>query len=248
MINSINPYGNLDISQLKEIWEPRKEYIEKDLWVIRNFLSEEEVSWLNEQANDPKDWYSTMRSPYAGNTKNKFIGYIAQYDKDGVMILPDNDMSQKYFQSTKYHEWQIDKRIESVVPKVFTGAASFQSFFSVPDEQIIDELGSNVDYAMDWHYEQDYDFDGIPITARIEDNIMTAAISIYINDNYEGGVLEFKNKDYVVKPEAGMIVNIPIYKEFEHRVSKVTKGNRHTLYGKSWLEPSKIHVSTNEDC
>lgn len=243
-----NPYERRDRAELKEIWEPRKEYIEKDLWVIKNFLSQEEIDWLMTLANDPKDWYDTMRSPYGGNTKNKFIGYIAQYDDNGIMILPDNDMSQKYFQSTKYHEWEIDNRIASVVPEVFTGAAAFQSFFSVPDEKIIEELGENVDYAMDFHYEQDDDHDGISPNAKREDNVMTAAISIYVNDDYEGGLLEFKNKDYVIRPEAGMLVNIPIYKEFEHRVSKVTSGNRHTLYGKSWLEPNRIYVSTNDDC
>ena len=41
------------LNSLKEIWEPKKEYIEKDLWVIRNFLSEEELEWFNKEANNP---------------------------------------------------------------------------------------------------------------------------------------------------------------------------------------------------
>ena len=32
--------------QLKDIWEPKKEYIEKDLWVIRNFLSKSNIKRL----------------------------------------------------------------------------------------------------------------------------------------------------------------------------------------------------------
>jgi hypothetical protein len=231
--------------EVKAYWESKKEYIEKDLWVIRNFLSEEEISWLMELANDPADWYETMRSPYGGNTRNKFIGYVAQYDENGVMILPGKDSPHEH---TKYNDFEIDGRVASVVPEVFSGCGAFQSFFSIPDEQIIEEMGRNVDFAMDFHYEQDDDHTGIPPTASVSDNVMTAAISIYINDDYEGGILEFKNKDYVVKPEAGMLVNIPIYKEFEHRVSKVTSGNRHTLYGKSWADLSKIHASTNDDC
>jgi hypothetical protein len=65
-----------DIPLLKTIWEPRKEYIEKDLWVIRDFLSDQEIEWLNKEANDPTGWYVTMRSPYGGNTRNKFLGYV----------------------------------------------------------------------------------------------------------------------------------------------------------------------------
>lgn len=31
------------LQRLKDEWEPRKEYIDKDLWVIKNFLTEEEL-------------------------------------------------------------------------------------------------------------------------------------------------------------------------------------------------------------
>ena len=41
--------------QLKDIWEPKKEYIEKDLWVIRNFLSKEELDFFTELANDDSE-------------------------------------------------------------------------------------------------------------------------------------------------------------------------------------------------
>jgi hypothetical protein len=245
MINNINPYGNLEVSQLKEIWEPRKEYIEKDLWVIRNFLSEEELSWLNKQANDPKDWYTVMRAPYK-NIKNKFLGYDAEYSESGTMILPGPD--SKYY-VTKWNEWPTENRLRAVVPEHFAGAGTFQSFFEVPNEQIIAELGHDVDYAMDFHYERDDEEEvfGKPATSKAEGKI-TAAYSIYINDDYDGGILEFKNKEYSIRPEPGMLVNIPLYKEFEHRITKVRNGNRHTLYGRSWDSLSQKHLSTSEDC
>lgn len=239
-------YEERDIRKLKRIWNPRKEYIEKDLWVIRNFLSKEEISWLQDFANDPNDWYVTMRSPYGGNTRNKFIGYVAEYDENGVMILPGEN---SVIAPTQWREWPTRERMEAVVPEQFAGADALQSFFEVPDEQIIAELGHDVDYAMDFHYEREDD-DGVtgkPPTSTAAAN-MTATISIYINDDYDGGLLEFKNKDYVIEPEAGMLVNIPLPKEFEHRVTKVTNGNRHTLYGRSWDNVKERHVSTNDDC
>lgn len=242
------------LKELKEIWEPKKEYIEKDLWVIRNFMTEEELRWLNEEANDPEGWYTTMRSPYGGNTKNKFLGYIPEYDENGNMLVPGNNSKFR-----QLHTQKFEMRIASVVPEHFGGAGALQSFFEVPDEQIIAELGRNVDYAMGWHYERDDEDDEeeqrtiVHLSKTQNKKIVseakiTASFNVYINDNFKGGVLEFKHKDYVIRPEVGMLVNIPLYKEFEHRVTKVTGGNRHTIYGRSWSTLDGKHVSTNEDC
>lgn len=255
MIYPIEYYKEKDVSKLSELWESKKEYIEKDLWVIRNFLSEEELAWLNKEANDLTGWYDTMRSPYGGNTKNKFLGYIPEYNESGAMLVP-----------TETSKWRdrgpvafIETRIESVVPKYFGGAGALQSFFEVPDDQIIKELGRDVDYAMGFHYERD-DGDSEEQQTVIVENSKTqgkrissqgkisASFNVYINDNFNGGVLEFKHKDYVLKPEVGMLVNIPLYKEFEHRVTKVTNGNRHTIYGRSWNTADGKYISTNEDC
>jgi hypothetical protein len=239
---SLNDYKEALLPKLSEIWEPRKEYIEKDLWVIRNFLSEEELEWLNEEANDPAGWYTTMRSPYGGNIKNKFLGYIPDYDENGNMLVPRADSKYKKCPLLFY----IEKRLESVVPKHFGGGGALQSFFEVSDEQIIKEIGHDVEYAMDFHYER-HDEDGEFGSPSLEGRI-SGAISVYVNDNFDGGILEFKNKPYTIKPEPGMFVNVPIYKEFEHRVTKVTNGNRHTLYGRSWEKIEHKHFSTNEDC
>jgi len=255
MIYPIEYYKEQDVSKLSEFWESKKEYIEKDLWVIRNFLSKEELIWLNKEANDPVGWYDTMRSPYGGNTKNKFLGYIPEYNEGGGMLVP-----------TETSKWRdrgpvgfIETRIASVVPKYFGGAGALQSFFEVPDDQIIKELGRDVDYAMGFHYERD-DSDSEEQQTVIVENSKTqgkrissqgkisASFNVYINDNFDGGILEFKHKDYVLKPEVGMLVNIPLYKEFEHRVTKVTNGNRHTIYGRCWDSLEGKYMSTNEDC
>lgn len=248
-------YKERDPQKLKEIWEPRKEYIEKDLWVIRNFLSEEELEWVNKEANDTKDWYTTMRSSYGGNIKNKFLGYIAEYDDNGNMLVPS--LNSKFGERPFNHH--MDERLGSVLPPVFVGAMALQSFFEVPDEKILEEVGKNVDYAMDWHYERD-ESDEEYIQKTIVENsktqnkrimsegFITASFNVYINDNFDGGILEFKNKNYKIKPEIGMLINVPLYKEFEHRVTKVTNGNRHTIYGRCWSAKEDVYISTNEDC
>lgn len=244
------------LQRLKDEWEPRKEYIDKDLWVIKNFLTEEELFWLNKEANNPEGWYPTMRSPYGGNTRNKFIGYIPKYGEDGILIPPHPKDNPEFNNEIQGKMKSIEDRLEAVMPKYFAGAGAFQSFFEVPDEQIFAELGRDVDYAMGWHYERD-DYDSEQdqrIVSKSEskkilsENKISASLSVYINDNFDGGVLEFKHKDYVVKPEPGMLVNVPLYKEFEHRVTKVTNGNRHTLYGRCWDSLDNLFLSSRDDC
>jgi hypothetical protein len=231
------------LQTLKDIWEPKKEYIDKDLWVIRNFLTQEELSWLTEESLDPIGWYSTMRSPYGGNVRNKFLGYIPQYGDDGIMLPPHPDNNPQHVPVPLLEN--IQDRLESVLPNYFGGAGALQSFFEVPDEQIIAELGRNVTYAMDFHYER-HEADVDPsLFGKAQ---ITGAFSLYINDNYDGGILEFKNKDYSIKPEIGMLVNVPIYKEFEHRVTKIRNGNRHTLYGTCWSNVPGTHLSSRDDC
>ena len=242
------------LQDLTDYWEPKKEYIEKDLWVIRNFLSKEELVWLNEQAEDPAGWYPTMRSFYGGNCKNKFLGYVPTYGDDGVM-LPPHPKNKPEFIPVPYIK-DIEDRMESVLPKYFSGAGALQSFFEVPDEQILAELGHDVDYAMPFHYERDEeDSEEFQKTISVMENgtviaeaLETAAFNVYINDNFKGGELKFKNKDYVIKPEPGMLINIPLYKEFEHMVAKVTGGDRHSLYGRSFSNLEDRHMSSREDC
>lgn len=242
------------LNDIKAEWEPKKEYIEKDLWVIRNFLTEEELSWLVKESIDPEGWYPTMRSPYGGNIRNKFLGYIPSYAEDGILIPPHPANNPQHIDTPLLQG--IQDRLESVLPKFFAGAGALQSFFEVPDEQIIAELGHNVDYAMDFHYERD-DLDSDLAQRMIIDapdkkissvGKITSSFSVYINEDFDGGILEFKNKDYVIKPEIGMLVNIPLYKEFEHQVTKVRNGNRHSLYGRSWDKLDDAHLSTREDC
>lgn len=244
--------------ELKAIWEPKKEYIEKDLWVIRNFLKEEELAWLIKEYQDPEGWYPTMRSPYGGNIKNKFLGYVPTYGEDGILIPPHPKNNPQFIPVPYVRD--IEDRLEAVLPKYFAGGGAFQSFFEVSEEEFLQGSTTikvkDIDWAMNFHYERD-DLDSEEVQRTIinqpdkkiiSKGKITASFSVYVNDDFDGGILEFKNKDYVIKPEVGMLVNIPLYKEFEHRVTKVTNGNRHSLYGRCWDSLEDMHISSRDDC
>lgn len=222
-----------------------KTIVDGDLWYIDNFLTEEELAWLKPWMDDPKDWYVTMRSPYK-NILNKFIESVNRYDENGNVLPPDPmgkknpDVDLSLFEKPG----GIWDRIKQVVPPVYSPNATLQSFKYVPEDEIVnllsddykDELkrGFKIDFAMNWHYDSNADHKTI------------AAFSIYLNDDFEGGNLEFMNKPYVIEPKAGRFVNVPTTKEFTHRVSKITSGNnRHTLYGRSWASEQDVIHSDN---
>ena len=247
------------LARLKLELEPKKEYIEKDLWVIKNFLEPEELEWLNKEAKDPEGWYPTMRSPYANNVQNKFLGYVPQYGEDGVMLPPHPSINPVFNTPTFLKE--MEDRLESVLPRFFAGAGAFQSIMGVSDEEMMADLGGMVDFSIPFHYERDEeDPDEVQRTVSgpsndnpdmktvIAEGKITGSFNIYINDDFDGGILEFKNKSYTIRPEPGMLINIPISKEFEHRVTRVTNGNRHTIYGRCWDSLENSHLSSRDDC
>jgi predicted 2-oxoglutarate/Fe(II)-dependent dioxygenase YbiX len=102
------------------------------------------------------------------------------------------------------------------------------------------EKGDTGGGAYSWHYEKGHN--------NRNDASMTAAWSIYVNDDFEGGVLEFKDKSHILKPKPGMLVSIPMTEEWTHRVTPVTKGVRHTLYGTCYLDTNDRDIATNENC
>lgn len=52
---------------------------------------------------------------------------------------------------------------------------------------------------------------------------------IYLNDNYEGGELYFKDHDIAIKPEAGDYITFPGNRHYQHGVKEVSGAVRYTL-------------------
>jgi hypothetical protein len=52
---------------------------------------------------------------------------------------------------------------------------------------------------------------------------------IYLNDNYEGGELYFKDHDISIKPEAGDYITFPGNRHYQHGVKEVSGAVRYTL-------------------
>ena len=57
----------------------------------------------------------------------------------------------------------------------------------------------------------------------------TLSVLIYLNDDYEGGNLVFKNSNLSFKPEAGSIIFFPSNFLYVHEVEKITSGIKYSL-------------------
>ena len=71
------------------------------------------------------------------------------------------------------------------------------------------------------------------------------SVLFYLNDNYEGGELEFTKLGLSIKPKKGMMIAFPSYFEFSHRVHPVRSGTRYSLA--TWIETvSRVYNRNNE--
>jgi hypothetical protein len=187
-----------------------------------------------------------MRSPYR-NILNKFLNVVPKYHADGNIEFP-NENSEILDLPIFSKPGGVWDRLESALPAGYKRHATLQSFKYMTDKEIVSnanedlikEYGvdrSEIDFAMYWHEDP-----------GVEHNIL-ASFSLYLNDDFEGGELEFMHLPIKIKPKAGMLAVIPGGKEYTHRVNKVLGPNsRHTLYGNSFVNLANAPVSTADDC
>ena len=71
-------------------------------------------------------------------------------------------------------------------------------------------------------------------------NFRTWSGIFYINDDYEGGEIEFPYKKYMYKPRANSLVVFPSTSDYLHGVKKITKGTRYTVA--MWFTQDFAHI------
>ena len=79
--------------------------------------------------------------------------------------------------------------------------------------------------------------------------LITLSTLVFLNDDYEGGELRFKDWDHTIHPRAGRLVIFPSCYLFPHEVTMVESGERYTLttaYGYKVLGPNTGHSITQD--
>jgi hypothetical protein len=209
-----------------------KLYIDKELWVIENFLSQEEIDALMVYCLDENDWYTTMRSSDK-LIMNKYVGRDLDRDENGNVLSPlGHNFQHDVPLFTK--PGGIFERLSSVLPSTYNPHSTIQSY------KPVDQYKAKKDYTLEWHYDS-YEDGGVNET-------ITGAFVVYINDDFEGGELDFKYKPYLIKPKSGMLVNIPVTEEYTHAVRHTYKNIRHVLYGTCFKDITPGSYKTSDKC
>jgi Rps23 Pro-64 3,4-dihydroxylase Tpa1-like proline 4-hydroxylase len=77
------------------------------------------------------------------------------------------------------------------------------------------------------------------VSSRVLSSVM------YLNDNYEGGEIEFKQSGVKIKPEAGSIIFFPSNFLYVHEVYPITSGSRYSM--PHWYHNMKQMIHSNGD-
>lgn len=178
--------------------------------VNENFLDEFELDFLADYTRrlsttdrwDKSDPHPTWHNRYvhAGNLGNALAGFGEEEDRDVQRLLIQTRIKIKN---------HIIKLRELNVP------------LYADTLQLVRWVPGNIQHP---HADSEHE-DGSPHPYPWRDY----ASIIYLNDDYEGGVIYFPQHDLELKPKPGTMVTFPGTTEYMHGVTELTSGERYTV-------------------
>ena len=112
------------------------------------------------------------------------------------------------------------KGVESIInDSVLPSLIEYQKIFntSIKNRDPYEILKYNLSNGLGWHTD-----DGASNHSRV-------SLLYYLNDNYEGGEIEFDSFNIKYKPKAGDILIFPSSFIYRHRVLAITSGTRYAI-------------------
>jgi len=188
--------------------------LKKDLLLIENFISKEEIDQIFNIINSTKE--SDWMIEYQTNLKNFCMAKFGRDDVENLVAEGKFEITENWndknfninnypIQSVIYH------RLASLID-INHSNLELSGFATIQRMQENVELKSHTDQKTD-------------------PSIQYASI-LYLNDDYIDGELFFKNIDVQIKPKPGSLLIFPGNDEYEHGVRHVGKGPiRYVLVG-----------------
>lgn len=180
--------------------------ISKDIILVNNFISEEEIEQLFKIINSTseEEWYIEY-------TKNLAQFCMEKFGRDDV----DNLVAEGKFEVTKgwedknlpIHKYSLSKIIYKRINDILHAEDSNLEILGLSMLQRMQE-GVELKCHTDQHTDPSIRF----------------ATILYLNDNYEGGELFFENVDLEIRPDRGSLLIFPGTEEFAHGVNPVKSG------------------------
>ena len=188
------------------------------IFLIRNVLSPEELDalygFLDKTSED--DWIAGSLLVQAGKARELYGNDVS----DEVISIYQSEQSYTYWTdkvvntpSEEFGSYTFNLR--NRLAPFFTGLFTF-SDFAIINRQ----------------------YPGVGLTHHKDQNVdltLAGAALLYLNDDYEGGELDFSNLGFAIKPPAGSVLTFPSTEKWTHGVLPVagTK-SRYAMPGLVW--------------
>jgi hypothetical protein len=78
-------------------------------------------------------------------------------------------------------------------------------------------------------------------------NRLNISTLVYINDNYEGGHINFPNQNFGFKPKAGDLIIFPGNNAYQHEVTEVISGKRYTMPSWYSFDIKDVSIKTEKE-
>lgn len=195
----------------------KKIHLKDDVIVYKNFMSKEECNKLI-------DYFETAADNW---------DQTCFYDSLGMSLVADPRILQTSGLldiHPQYFDYLRQKTKEAV------------------EEAFDQKVRVNTQHAQKWPtgsfarwHSDNSDLDGKPSAWRIN----KYASILYLNENYSGGELEFRDHDLKIKLETGSLIAFPGGASNVHRVNEITDGTRFTVvsfwdYEDAYYSPEEL--------
>jgi len=199
-----------------------------NLRVINDFLSYEDLNFWRDLVENPLAWDMDHPNPGLG----KFMS------SESVV---EQEPWRSGYQSLLARTCSL---LESIYeePLVISRGQSFRKYC------VGDAIGLHYDYSRDGdgkilqlHEETRRPGEMAPYPAGLHD-IQSV---VYYNDNYEGGKVQFGDRDWI-QPKAGMLITWPSTHKYGHRISRIDKGERY-ISAMFWMRAKTIAIASYTD-
>ena len=179
----------------------KKNYLDKNIFYIENFLDQKSWKYINNLAQDSNGW------EYKSDIVPQRISKKLDSDKDNIFWDEFEKKVNNVFYPIKY---------QSTLTKHISGLLQYKEGFDFNKEF---SLGKHKD---DYGYKKAYNI-------NTKDQVLLYGCIYYINDDYQGGELVYPEKNVEIIPKTNMLVVHSASDEYEHAVKQVYNGTRYSI-------------------
>jgi hypothetical protein len=138
------------------------------------------------------------------------------------LIRTSSNMGITTYVHKNEHLKNIDKKCNNIIDSALE---KYKELFLIDTEIFNVEGFQLLRYGVGGQYKAHHD--AYPAVKR------AVSVLIYLNDDYEGGEIEFINFDLKIKPKAGTLILFPSNYPYKHIAHPVTSGTKYVLV--TWL-------------